>query len=43
MNAEIFIETLFIETKETTEGTCLYIKDPLKQEQTLLYKGDNLN
>ena len=40
INAEIFMGTLFIETKEANGGTCLYFKDPLKQEQTLLYQGD---
>ena len=34
------METLFIETREANEGKCLYFKDPLKQEQTLLYQGD---
>ena len=32
--------TLFIETREANEGTWLYFKDPLKEEQTLLYQGD---
>ena len=32
--------TLFIQTRETTDGTWLYIKDALKQVQTLLYHGD---
>ena len=27
-------------TREANEGTWLYFKDPLKQEQTLLYQGD---
>ena len=40
INAEIFMRTLFIETREAKEGTWLYFKDPLKQEQTLLYQGD---
>ena len=40
INAEIFLGTLFIETREATEGTWLYFKDPLKQEQALLYQGD---
>ena len=40
INAEIFLGTLFIETREANEGTWLYFKDPLKQEQTLLYQGD---
>ena len=40
INAEIFIGTLFIETREANEGTWLYFKDHLKQEQTLLYQGD---
>ena len=42
MNAEIFIRTLFIQTREANEGTWLYFKDPLKQEQTLLYQGDTI-
>ena len=40
INAEIFMGTLFIETREANERTWLYFKDPLKQEQTLLYQGD---
>ena len=32
--------TSFIETREANEGTWLYFKDPVKQEQTLLYQGD---
>ena len=40
INAEIFMGTLFIETTEANEGTWLYFKDPLKQEQTLLCQGD---
>ena len=40
INAEIFIGTLFIEIREKNEGTWLCFKDPLKQEQTLLYQGD---
>ena len=40
INAEIFMGTLFIETREANEGTCLQFKNPLKQEQTLLYQGD---
>ena len=40
INAEIFLGTLFIETRETNEGIWLYFKDPVKQEQTLLYQGD---
>ena len=40
MNAEIFMGTLFIETREANEGSWLNFKDPLKQEQTLLYQGD---
>ena len=40
INAEIFMGTLFIETRLANEGTWLYFKDPLKQEQTLLYQGD---
>ena len=40
INAEIFIGILFIETREANERTWLYFKDPLKQEQTLLYQGD---
>ena len=42
INAGTFIETCFIETKETTDGTWLYFKDPLKQQKTLLYTGDIL-
>ena len=38
INAEIFMGTLFIEAREANEGTWLYFKDPLKQEQTLLYQ-----
>ena len=38
--AEIFMGTLFIETSEANEGTWLYFKGPLKQEQILLYQGD---
>ena len=40
INAEIFMRTLFIQTKEANEGTWLYFKDTMKQEQTLLYQGD---
>ena len=40
INAEIFLGTLFIETREANEGTWFYFKDRLKQEQTLLYQGD---
>ena len=40
INAEIFMGTLFIETREANEGTWLFFKDPLKQEQTLSYHGD---
>ena len=40
INAEIFMGTLLIETRKANEGTWLYFKDPLKQEQTLLYQGD---
>ena len=40
INAEIFMGTLFIETREANEGTWPNFKDPLKQEWTLLYKGD---
>ena len=40
INAKVFEGTLFIETGEANEGTWLYFKDPLKQEQTLLYQGD---
>ena len=39
-NAENVMGSLFIETREANEGTWLYFKDPLKQEQTLLYQGD---
>ena len=40
INAENFMGTLFIETREANEGTWLYFKDPLKQEQILLFQGD---
>ena len=40
INAETFMGTLFIETREVKERTWLYFKDPLKQEQILLYQGD---
>ena len=40
INAEIFMGTFFIETREANEGTRLYFKDPLEQEHTLLYQGD---
>ena len=40
INAEIFMEFLFIATREANEETWLYFNDPLKQEQTLLYQGD---
>ena len=40
INAEVFMGNLFIETREANEGTWLSFKDPLKQEQTLLYQGD---
>ena len=40
INAEVFMVTLFIQTREANEGTWLYFKDPLKPEQTLLYQGD---
>ena len=36
------MRTLFIQTRETTEGTALYFKNPLKQEQTLLYQKKTL-
>ena len=39
INAKIFLGTLLIETREANEGTWLYFKDPLNQEQTLLYQG----
>ena len=42
-NAEIFMGTLFIETREANEGTWLYFKDPLKQEQILLFQGDTFD
>ena len=42
INAAILMGTLFNETREANEGTWLYFKDPLKQEQTLLYQGDTL-
>ena len=40
INAEIFMGTLFNETRRANEGTWLCFKDPLKQEETLLYQGD---
>ena len=40
INSEIFMGTLFIETREANEGAWLYFEDPLKQEQTLLYQVD---
>ena len=40
IKAEIFMGTLFIETREANEGTWLYFKNPWKQEQTLLYQED---
>ena len=40
INAEIFMGTLFTDTREANEGTWLYFKDPMKREQTLLYQGD---
>ena len=40
INAEFFMGTLFIETREAIEGIWLHFKDPLTQEQTLLYQGD---
>ena len=40
INADIFMVALFIQTRETTEETWLYSKDPLNLEQTLLYQGD---
>ena len=40
INAEIYMGTLFIQTRETIEATWLYFKDPLIHEQTLLYQGD---
>ena len=43
IKAEIFLATLFIETREADEGTWLYFKDPLKQEQNLLYQGDTFD
>ena len=30
--------SLLVQTRETTERTWLYIKDALKQDQTLLYQ-----
>ena len=38
--AEIIIVTLFIQTRKTTGGTCLYFKDLLNQELTLSNQGD---
>ena len=40
INAEIFMGTLFIQTRETTERTWLCSEDPLKQEQVLFYQAD---
>ena len=40
INAEIFMGSLFIETREANERIWLYFEDPLKQVQTLLYQGD---
>ena len=40
INAESFMENSFIQTRETTVGTWFYFKDPLKEEQILLYQGD---
>ena len=40
INAVIFMGTLFIQTREANEGTWLYFKELLKQEQTLLYQGE---
>ena len=40
IKAEIFMENLFTETREASERTWFYFKDPLKHEQTFLYKGD---
>ena len=42
MNAEIFMGSLFIETREANEGAWLYLKDPLNQEQTFLNQGDTI-
>ena len=42
INAQIFMGTFFIETREANEGTWIFFKDPLKQEQTLLYQEDTL-
>ena len=36
INAEALMGTLFIQTRETTEGSWLYFKEPLKQGETLL-------
>ena len=43
INAEIFMGTLLIKTGEANEGTWLYFKDPINQEQTLLYQGDTFD
>ena len=40
--AENFMRTFIFETREATEGIWLYFKDPLKQEQTLLYPEDTI-
>ena len=40
INADSFKGTIFVETRETTEGFWLFSKEPMKQEQTLLYQGD---
>ena len=37
ISAQIFMGSSFIETREAIEGTWLYFKNPLKQDQTLLY------
>ena len=36
INAEALMGTLFIQTRETTEGSWLYFTEPLKQGETLL-------
>ena len=36
INAEIFMGTLFIETREANEGTWLYFKDPLETGANLV-------
>ena len=37
IKGEIFMGTEFIKTREATEGTCPYLKDPLKQDHTFFF------